>query len=189
LSGFTALRSGRIVRTVLGAVFVATALGLIAVPPFRAVVVSAVSPAAVEVRRMAFPEFRQVQPKADPVGLGDGPDHAVVAAFDGGAYTYWLSDEANPSLSAEFAQPIDLGLIYLYAGPPEGDVQAARPARIRIDYREGGSDTIEVRDNAGGQPLRVGPRRTSALSVTITAVHGPAGTPIAVTELAFYERR
>jgi hypothetical protein len=164
------------------------AIAMLALPDVRESVVDTGSGIAQRVQRMISPSLDIVHP-VTAGATSQIEDHGPGKVIDTFSNTDWRSDEATPSITLTFQEPIDLGAVIVHNGSATGFVDQRRPATLRFTFPDGSAKDINLVDDHKPQEFTIDANGISEVVVSVLSTNGPAGTPMALSELEFFRLR
>jgi hypothetical protein len=187
----SALKLMNVVRFGLGLLVVVGIFGYVGIPSFQKFVNESTGggiPGIINtVQRFISPQLNPVRPTG--VTASDAvKDHAGQLVFDTFTNTDWQANSDNPSLVISFKQPVDLGAVIVHAGNADAFVDLRRPAALRLDFSDGTSTTLTLKDEHDPQTFDLSASKVDSVTITITDTNGPTGTPVSLSELEFFAK-
>ena len=174
-----------------GVLIVAVALGaiaIIALPSLRTSVADAGAGIVKQVQRIVAPSLEVVH----PITAGASSqieDHGPGKLIDTFSNTDWQSPEDAPSITLTFQEPVDLGAIIVHNGSAPGFIDQRRPSRLRLTFPDGSSKEIDLVDDHKPHDFDLTANAVDAVTIDVIATNGPAGTPVALSEIEFFRTR
>lgn len=163
-------------------------IGFIAIPSLRTTVLNGGAGLVDQVRRFIAPSIEIVHP-IGAAGSSQSEGHEATKVIDTFTNTDWQALEDGPSVTLTFQEPIDLGAVFVHNGAATGFVDLRRPSRLRFAFPDGTVREIDLVDDHKPQQFTVEARSIDRVVVTVLGTNGPAGAPVALSEIEFFRSR
>jgi hypothetical protein len=95
----------------------------------------------------------------------------------------------SPTLVITFEEAEELGAVFVHNGTARDYTNWRRPAELEFVFPDGTTRTVELTDDHDPQRLDINGPASETFEIRITDTNGPAGQPIALSELEFFMKR
>jgi hypothetical protein len=182
VDGKQLIKGGIVVLVALGII------GLVVIPSWRNAVVDGATGAVTQVRRLIAPSLEIVHPTTAQA-TSQLEEHSAGRLIDTFTNTDWRTSEGTPSITLTFQEPIDLGAIYVHNGAAAEFLDLRRPSRIELHFADGSVKELDLVDDHEPHPFTVEANGIDQVEIRVIESNGPAGAPLAISEIEFFRSR
>jgi hypothetical protein len=177
-----------VIKAILAVLIGFGLIGAVVLPDVRTAVINRGTDIVDHVRRIFAPQLVIVQP-VSATATSEIAGHEPAKVIDRFTNTDWQSNEDSPTLTVTFSAPIDLGAIYVHDGTSANFVGQRRPATLRLTFSDGKTTDLSLVDDVDTQQFTVDASGVKQVQIQVLTTNGPAGTPVALSELEFFMKQ
>jgi hypothetical protein len=176
------------IRAVLAILMAVGVVGVIAVPSIQGLVLGRGGEIVDNIRKFFVPTLGIVHP-ISASATSETTDHSARLLIDTYNNSDWRSDEATPTITVTFQNPVDLAKLYVHNGTAENYTDFRRPTKLQVVLPGGSTTDISLADDHKVQQFDVSANGLATLEIRILETTGPTDQPIALSELEFIAKR
>jgi hypothetical protein len=183
----TLSRAAFITRWALTGLVALGLIGVVAIPSLRSGAIEIATGGLDQIRRIVAPRLAPETPAA-VTSTDELLDHPVARLFDRRRPTAWQAGGPNPSATATFEHPVDLGAVIIHPGIEDGFLDFRRPSRVAFAFEDGSSAEFDLEDVPDPQTFDLNAPAVDTVEIRVLETKGPAGAPLAFAEIEFFTR-